>query len=293
MGCGNDISEWTLFMAKFFIGLLLGVGISYLAYRAGALNRGGGVAAGVLGTIVFGLGGLGWAAVLLTFFISSSALSKTFKQRKAEVGTHFSKGSRRDAAQVAANGGVAGFLVLLYFIFLQIIPESNCSALLWVGFAASLAGANADTWATELGLLNPRQPLLLTTFRRVPKGTSGAVSAVGTLAALAGSMLVAGAAILSSLAGWAPDVGLSLGAQFLLISLAGLAGSSVDSLLGATLQAVYFCPHCKKETERYPFHTCGVATLRVRGLPWLNNDWVNTACTLSAGLIGCLLAFFF
>lgn len=279
-------------MAMFIIGLLLGVGISYLAYCAGALNRGGGVAAGVLGTIVFGIGGLGWAVVLLTFFISSSALSKTFKHRKTGVDAHFSKGSRRDAAQVAANGGVAGFLVLLYFIFPQIFPEINISALLWVGFAASLAGANADTWATELGLLNPRQPLLLTTFRRVPQGTSGAVSAVGTLAALAGSMFVAVAAILSSLAGWAPDVGLSLGTQFLLISLGGLLGSLVDSFLGATLQTVYFCAQCDKETERYPFHTCGTATMRTRGLPWLNNDWVNTACTLSAGLIGLLLASF-
>ncbi len=104
-------------MTKFLIGLMLGVVIAYLAYRVGALNRSGGIAAGVLGTVVFGLGGVGWAVVLLTFFISSSVLSRIFKHRKAGLGTPFAKGSRRDVAQVAANGGVAGVLAVLFLPF--------------------------------------------------------------------------------------------------------------------------------------------------------------------------------
>lgn len=95
-------------MAKFLIGLVAGVGIAHLAYRARALNRSGGIAAAVLGTVVFGLGGVGWAVVLLTIFITSSALSRFMKSRKASLGVDFAKGSRRDAGQVAANGGVAG-----------------------------------------------------------------------------------------------------------------------------------------------------------------------------------------
>jgi uncharacterized membrane protein len=79
---------------------------------------------------------------------------------------------------------------------------------------------------------------------------------------------------------------------YLLVALAGTAGALVDSLLGATLQAIYICPNCKKETEQYPSHTCGAATQRVRGLPWLNNDLVNLTCILVGAMIPFVSAFF-
>jgi uncharacterized membrane protein len=62
-----------------------------------------------------------------------------------------------------------------------------------------------------------------------------------------------------------------------------------DSLLGATVQAIYHCPHCDKETEKHPLHTCGTPTLQVRGWKWLNNDLVNVGCALVGALIGAIL----
>lgn len=280
-------------MVNFIIGMAAGVGIAYLAHRAGALNRGGALGAGVLGTIVFGLGGVGWALVMLTFFISSSRLSRIFSTKKAAAGGEFAKGSNRDAWQVGANGGVAGVFALAFFILKLSCPGCTLSSILWVGFASSLAGANADTWATELGVLNPRLPILLTTFQRVPRGTSGGVSLVGTLAALAGSALVAGMAVLASITGWAPADGGTAWKAVLFVSAAGLLGSLVDSLLGATLQAMYACLACDKKTEKHPVHTCGEPTVHVRGLAWLNNDGVNAACTLSAALAGVILVLMF
>jgi len=276
-------------MEKLLFGLVVGAGIAGLAYLAGALNQGGALTAAILGTIVFGLGGVGWAIVLLTFFVSASLLSKSVNAQKLAVNQDFAKGFHRDAWQVLANGGVGGALVLLSLLLPMLMGENDGSSVLWLGFAASFAGANADTWGTELGVLNPREPVLLITLKRVPRGTSGAVSLVGTLSALAGSALVAGAAVLSTALGWTPTTGLPLWQQFLIITAAGWLGSLVDSLLGATLQAVYFCPRCQKQTERHPEHYCGEKTHRQRGLPWLNNDWVNTACTASAALTAIFL----
>lgn len=280
-------------MLNFLIGLFVGVGVAYLAYRASSLNRSGALTAAVLGTIVFGLGGGGWALVMLTFFISSSLLSKFFRAKKAGTEGDFAKGSNRDVWQVLANGGVAGAAALLYFLLKRCLPDGEPLSVLWVAFAASLAGANADTWGTELGVLNPRPPVLLTTLRHVPQGTSGGVSLLGTLAALSGSALVSGTAVWAAWMGWAPARAVPLWKVFAAVTAGGLLGSLVDSLLGATLQAIYFCPNCKKLTEKHPQHTCGAQTLHQRGLAWLNNDWVNFICTLSAALAGVSLFLLF
>ncbi len=277
-------------MDQFLWGLFAGGLIAYLAYRAGALSKDGAIAAGILGTVVFGLGGVAWALVLLTFFITASGFSRLMKSRKADLNADFAKGSKRDAGQVAANGAVSGILALAFFFTSRSQPESSWLPFLWIGFAASLAAANADTWATELGVLNPRRPVLLTTFKRVPRGSSGAVSLTGSLAALAGSAFVAGVAALTALAGWTPAGGPAVIWQFAAITLAGWTGAFVDSLLGATVQAIYYCPVCNKETERHPEHVCGTVTTLKRGTAWLNNDWVNAACTLSGALVGIALA---
>ena len=280
-------------MARFLISSVIAIIIAALAYLARALNKSGAVAATLLGILILGLGGPSWGVILLSFFISASLLSNRFKKQKTKLNVYASKGSRRDAGQVLANGAIAGFFVLLFSIIGQFLPDSPTLTGLWVGFAASFAGANADTWATELGWLNRRDPVLLGSFKRVPKGTSGGVSLVGSLASLAGSALVAGVAVLTQSIGWAPQISVPLGRIFLIITIGGLIGSLVDSALGATLQVIYYCSQCDQQTERSPRHSCGSETVYLRGVPWLNNDWVNFACTLSAGLVGMLLTFFF
>ena len=66
---------------QIIIGFILGMIVAYLAYRAHSLNTGGAIAATIVGTIVFGLGGWQWAILLLAFFITSSGLSRMFKKR--------------------------------------------------------------------------------------------------------------------------------------------------------------------------------------------------------------------
>ena len=256
------------------IGFLLAIIIAYLAYRAHSLDVSGAMAATVVGTVVFGFGGLSWAILLMMFFITSSGLSRMFKKRKQGLDEKFSKGHERDAGQVFGNGGLATAFVLVHALY----PESIIG---WVGFAAALAAVNADTWATELGVLNPTPPRMITDLRkRVEKGTSGGISLFGTFASLMG------AAVIALPAAW------FTGSWSLLplISLAGLAGSLFDSLLGGTVQAMYYCPTDKKETEKHPLHTCGTETVHIRGWEWLDNDWVNFACG-AAGVVVALIIF--
>jgi uncharacterized protein (TIGR00297 family) len=132
---------------------------------AGALSGSGALAAAVSGGLIFGLGGFPWAVLLLVFFISSSALSRTFASRKAVLSEKFSKGSRRDWGQVLANGGLGALLAVVH----AALPAQNW---VWLAFVGAMAAVNADTWATELGVLSRTAPL--NHHRKtVESGTSG------------------------------------------------------------------------------------------------------------------------
>ena len=263
---------------QLFVGVLLAVASSYIAYRAKSLSRDGAFAAALMGTIIFGLGGWQWAVLLLAFFVTSSALTHIFKNRKKDLDEKYSKGGQRDAGQVFSNGGLAALIVLFHAFY----PQTFWA---WPVFAGTLAAVNADTWATELGVLNPNPPRLLTDLRkRVERGTSGGVSLYGTIAALFGAALI----------GYLAAVLFTTDrlAIFILVTLAGLLGSLFDSLLGGTVQAIYFCPTDQKETEKHPLHTCGTPTIQIRGWKWLNNDLVNVGCSCSAVVfIGLLMHF--
>ncbi len=251
--------------------------ISLLAWKMHALSGSGAVAATLLGTIIFGLGGWPWAILLLLFFFTSSGLTRAWSSRKQGLNEKFAKGGRRDALQVLANGGVAGICVLAHWLW----PEASWP---WIGFAASLAAVNADTWATELGVLASRPPRRLTTWQIVEKGTSGGVTPEGTLSALLGAALIGLVAVFI-----APFPTARSWFAFLWITLTGLLGAMIDSLLGDTFQAIYYCANCRKQTERHPRHTCGAPTFYLRGLRWLDNDIVNLLCGLSAALLAILL----
>ena len=106
------------------------------------------------------------------------------------------------------------------------------------------------------------------------------ISLVGTLASLTGSALIAVLASFLTDNWW----------LFPYVTLAGLVGSLFDSLLGGTVQAMYYCHTKKKETEKHPLHTCGTPTHHIRGWKWLDNDWVNFSCSV-AGVFAAFLLY--
>lgn len=243
--------------------------LSGLALLAGWLTRGGALAATLVGAVTYGLGGAAPAALLVLFFVSSSALSRWGGKRKRVVVAGFQKSGARDHGQVLANGGLAAVLAAIY---------GQTGNPVWLaGVAGALASANADTWSTELGVLSPGKPRMITTGAQVEPGSSGAVSALGTLAALAGAALIG-----------ATGAGISDAPRLLpAATIGGFAGALLDSLLGATVQAIYRCSNCGRLTESHPRHNCGGETSLQRGWGWLQNDQVNFA----AGCAGALLSY--
>jgi uncharacterized protein (TIGR00297 family) len=235
------------------------------------LTSGGAIAAAGVGALTFGIGGLAPAVLLLAFFISSSLLSRQGSERKQSLTDRAAKGGKRDEWQVLANGAVPALLAVGYGLTNQE---------LWlVGVVGALAASNADTWATEVGVLARSQPRMITNLKPTAHGTSGAISLLGSVAALAGGLLIGLVAM--------PFVG-----NTALLSTAGVGGllaSLLDSVLGATVQAQYICTHCEHITERHPIHTCGTETVLASGWSWLGNDQVNLAASLAGAALAAWL----
>ena len=261
--------------ARIVLGLLLSTAIGVLGYRRRSLAASGVVGAILVGTLIFALGGWDWGTLLVVFFISSSAWSHYKASRKETLAEKFSKGSRRDLAQTLANGGAGALVAAANALW----PHP-----IWLPiFVGIVATVNADTWATELGVLSRGLPRLITTGRTVPVGTSGGLTLTGTLAALGGAALIGLIAALFQLAfGAGILVALAL---VVTGAAAGLLGALADSLLGATVQAIYFCDADGIETERHPLHRCGQPTRHLRGWRWLDNDWVNFLSSIAGGAI--------
>ncbi|MGA9408285.1 MAG: DUF92 domain-containing protein [Bacteroidota bacterium] len=258
----------------FVIGTLLAVAVAFASRHFRFLSRSGSVATFFLATVIFGAGGWQWSIPIVAFFISSSLLSKLGKGRKAQFELMFEKTDTRDAGQVAANGGVAGIVVLCSYFF----PEYHQ----WYGvYLASLAAVTADTWGTEIGLLAKSSPRSIITFQKVETGTSGAVSPIGIVGGACGAFFIA-------LSGSFWMTATALISASIMIIFAGMAGSLVDSVLGATVQAKYRCAVCGKMTER-TLH-CESPTTRIGGVHWIDNDMVNWVCAIGGAIFFVLLS---
>lgn len=243
--------------------------VSILAVRVKALAASGALAATLVGTVAVGAG-WDFAAVLLGFFVSATVVSRYRSNEKDDrLASIVAKGNARDAYQVFANG-----FVFAACAFWMILAPGELPIFAAVG---ALAGACADTWATEIGSLSRKTPRSILTGGPVPAGTSGGITLLGAMAAAAGAVSVA----LIALAVGMPS------ALFVAVLVGGVAGAAADSVLGAALQSRRWCPSCKEHTERKT-HTCGTATTPVSGLRWMDNDAVNFACTLIAALTSAL-----
>lgn len=252
------------------IGLCLAVLVSTGAAAAGALTVRAALASSALGTIVFAAGGITWSVPLLTFFVTSSVLSR--RTRDASLEPTADGTTRRTARQVVANGSIPGLWAACHFI----LPGNAWSIL----FASALATAAADTWATEVGRHSSSSPRDALTLRRVPAGTSGGITVPGLAASVGGATAVTVACLITGVIG--PS-------QAAAIALAGSLGGLVDSLLGSSLQERRWCSTCGEETEDAIHPRCSSSTSYLYGFPGFDNDWVNLSAGAAGSFIGLAL----
>ncbi|RDX67069.1 Protein PGR, partial [Mucuna pruriens] len=205
----------------------------------------------------------------------------------------------RKKNSLSTSGAVAGFFVVALHIFvgyrIQVLANSGIASVLvvaiWVlgegkdtwlnskdsRLITSLIGAvighysccNGDTWSSELGILSEDMPRLITTFKFVKKGTNGGVTKTGLVAAAAAGSVIGVSFVVLGLATsrFESDIVLKQLLVIPIATLAGLCGSIIDSLLGATLQFSGYCSIRRKVVGKP-----GPTVKRISGSHMLDNN---------------------
>lgn len=208
------------------IGLV--VALLVISSRAKMLDTTGANTAAVLGLIVGGLGHWTWLLILLGFLLSSHKATKWRFDEKKRLGLSESNDGHRGWTNVVANGAIPGLICLYAYL------SDDWNTVVWL-FGAAVAVAASDTFASEIGCLDPRVRMI-TTFKPCEQGENGGFSPNGQLAAAAGSAVVA---VLTFCAWWVTcsDTSALNGLQLLgVLSLIGWLGCQIDSYLGALLE---------------------------------------------------------
>lgn len=264
-------------MWDILIGFVFSFMIAFAGYKKRALSLSGAISAVILGTSLYYFGGMLFSVILVAFFISSSVLTRFNKEFKKTLEDVNEKGGRRDYIQVIANGLLGLLFALLFYI--------TGNHVFILAYATAFAAGNADTWASELGVLSSNNPISIVTFKKIERGMSGGISILGTTASFLGAGFIG--VILA--AGYILRYGVNSGwiKLFILCTLCGFAGSIVDSLIGSTLQAKYSCAVCGKSTEKRVHHGCN--TIHAGGIRYINNDVVNFTSELIVSVIAIIL----
>jgi len=275
--------------------------VAYLGHRRGSLSASGAVVAFMVGVGTLCCS-LRFAATLLAFFFASSKLTHFKEEVKAKLDDSAKSGGQRDWKQVLCNGLVPTCVAVAYGLVAGCVdvPLGPSAQLeVWRAKVLTLLGGAylgwyacccGDTWASEVGPLSPATPRLITTMRPVRRGTNGGVTMLGLAASVAGGTFTGLVFYLAGLV--SPTLWIfeaqraTAAAQWQLIPLgmlAGVVGSLVDSLLGATVQFSGFNHETNRVTSKP-----GPNVTRITGMPMLDNNLVNVvSAAITAALTAC------
>jgi len=189
------------------------------------LDRGGLLAALLVGMIISFLGHWTWLIVLMTFLFVGSISTKWRFEEKAKISAEEPNDGVRGWKNVLANGGIASTVAVIDFYL-------GGHAWSYLVLCSCVSVATADTLASEIGSLDPRTRII-TTLEAVPAGTNGGMSPTGTVAAFYGGLLIA---IVSTILGAVNSDQTPPVFMFAVVIGVGWMGCQVDSLLGAVLE---------------------------------------------------------
>ena len=207
------LTEGNLIVTVGIIGVLI-----LISEKFRVLDRLGVYAAAALGLVVGGLGHWTWLVLLLGFLGTSHKATKWRFDEKSAKGLCESSDGHRSWGNVVANGGLPGLVAIISW---YLGDHDNG---LWI-FAAAVAVASADTFASEIGCLDNRVRMI-STMKKCEPGLNGGFSPNGQLAAAVGSLFIAALALLSN----------QNYEYALVVARIGWLGCQVDSILGALLE---------------------------------------------------------
>jgi len=213
-----DELNYTADLQMVVIAVIVAFTFGYFAFRFKTADLSGLFSAALVGIILIVFADARWFMVMLAFFILGAISTRYKYEYKKKLGIEQGQGGARGYRNVFANGIVAAAAAVLYGVFVR--PEF---IVLYIGCVATAA---ADTMASEIGVTGGT-PYMITTLKKVPIGTNGGVTMTGELVALAGGFLVCVVALfLTIITPW----------MLVICTIAGFAGTNIDSLVGATLE---------------------------------------------------------
>ena len=174
----------SLFSNSFVVGFGINFVLIFLFHRVPLMTKGGWISAGVLGSILWTcLSWQGWISVVI-YLLFGAIVTKIGYKFKRTKGIAEKRGGRRGPENVWGSAATG--------LFFAIMIKLNFSNLLFykIGFAASFASKLADTFGSEIGKRFGRSTYLITSLKKVNRGTEGGVSLEGTLASALGSIFM-------------------------------------------------------------------------------------------------------
>jgi uncharacterized protein (TIGR00297 family) len=204
---------------------LLTLGV--IIYKRGILDFYGSVIATIMGLIIWFFAGLEWLFLLIVFLFLGHFSTK-YKYAYKE-GVHISEGNigRRSTANVLANGLVPTFFAIFWHV--NYINDADFFTVPIIAcYIAAIATVTGDTLSSEIGVLSKKDPILITTFERVPRGTHGGISLLGEIVGICGTIMIGIAAGVVGLASFEVSIFAAV--------IGGTIGFHVDSFLGAVFE---------------------------------------------------------
>ncbi|XP_060695728.1 transmembrane protein 19 isoform X1 [Hemiscyllium ocellatum] len=282
-GTLRPVSPW-----RWLFSVLVPLVIASHALKKQSLDRSGAIGALIVGFILT-IANLSFFSALLTFFVSSSKLTKWKAEAKKRLDAEYKEGGQRNWIQVFCNGGIPTEIALLYMIetgpgeIAIDFSKQYTASWMCLSLLGALACSSGDTWASEIGsVASKTPPRLITTWEKVPIGTNGGVTFVGLASSLLGGMAVGLAYLLTQLL-FVEDLNTSPPQWPIVIygAAAGFLGSILDSYLGAVMQYSGF-----DEDSGMVVNHITPNGRHISGKPILDNNAVNL---FSAILIALLL----